>query len=126
MKRVPAVLALALLGLVAAACGPAAPSGPAPSVDANAVHISADQLKFDTTTLTAPADKPFQIAFDNRETAPHNVVIFKDEARTQKVFGEAPSSGPKLVVYSVPALAAGTYHFVCEVHLDMKGTLTAG
>ncbi len=29
------------------------------------------------------------------------------------------------VTYQVPALAAGTYTFVCEVHPDMKGTITA-
>ena len=26
---------------------------------------------------------------------------------------------------AVPALAAGTYAFICEVHPDMKGTITA-
>jgi plastocyanin len=30
----------------------------------------------------------------------------------------------KQIDYQVPALAAGTYSFVCEVHPDMKGTLT--
>ena len=29
------------------------------------------------------------------------------------------------VTYAVPALAAGTYTFICEVHPDMKGTITA-
>ena len=29
------------------------------------------------------------------------------------------------VTYQVPALAAGTYTFLCEVHPDMKGTITA-
>jgi plastocyanin len=29
------------------------------------------------------------------------------------------------VTYQVPALAAGTYGFICEVHPDMKGTITA-
>ena len=126
MNHFVATLALAGLALVAAACGAAGPSSPPASVDPNAVHISANGLKFDKTALTAPADKPFQIVFDNQENVPHNVAIYKDEARTQKVFGEAPFSGPKVVVYSVPALAAGSYTFVCEVHTDMKGTLTAG
>ena len=31
----------------------------------------------------------------------------------------------KAVTYQVPALAAGAYTFICEVHPDMKGTLTA-
>ena len=29
------------------------------------------------------------------------------------------------MTYAVPALAAGTYPFICEVHPDMKGTITA-
>jgi plastocyanin len=29
------------------------------------------------------------------------------------------------VTYAVPALTAGSYTFICEVHPDMKGTLTA-
>ena len=29
------------------------------------------------------------------------------------------------VTYDVPSLAAGTYNFLCQVHPDMKGTITA-
>lgn len=122
-----AALAVATIALVAAACGssPAAsPSGPPPSVNPNAIQISANGLKFDKAALTAPADTAFQIVFDNKEAAPHNVAIYKDEARSQKVFGEAPFSGPKIVTYNVPATPAGTYVFLCEVHPEMKGTLT--
>ena len=37
----------------------------------------------------------------------------------------APFTGPKKVSYAVPALAAGAYPFVCEVHpTTMTGTLT--
>jgi plastocyanin len=126
VKRVVATLAFAGLALVAAACGAAGPSTPPASVDPNAIQISANGLKFDKTELSAPADKPFQIAFDNKESAPHNVAIYRDEARTQKVIAEAPFSGPKVVTYSVPALAAGSYVFICDIHTDMKGTLTVG
>ncbi len=30
------------------------------------------------------------------------------------------------MTYSVPALAAGSYVFICDIHPDMKGTLTVG
>ena len=118
-------LAFAVLALALAACGGAAASPtPAPSVDPDAVKISANGLKFDKTTLTAPADEQFQIAFENKEGAPHNVAIYKDPNFSQQVFAEAPFAGPRLVTYSVPALSAGSYVFVCDVHRDMKGTLT--
>ncbi len=34
-------------------------------------------------------------------------------------------TGPKVIVYNVPALAAGTYTFSCSVHPSMTGTLTS-
>jgi plastocyanin len=128
MKRLVPALALLVLVLVLAACSgagtTAAPSGPAASADPNAIQISAKDLKFSTAELVAPADKPFTIAFDNQESAPHNVAIYKDSSASQKLFGEEPVGGPKQVNYQVGALAAGSYFFRCDVHTDMKGTLT--
>ena len=34
-------------------------------------------------------------------------------------------NGPEVRDYSVPAIPAGTYQFVCTVHPNMTGTLTA-
>jgi plastocyanin len=113
--------------VVLAACS-AASSGqvPQPSIDPNAVHISANDLAFSTSTLTAPAGKPFQIAFDNQESAPHNVAIYKDSSVAEKVFGSDPFGGPASVVYEVPALEPDTYFFRCDVHPEMSGQLTVG
>jgi plastocyanin len=128
VKHVTAALALAAIVLAAAACssGGAAPasSGPPASVDPNAIQISAKDLKFSTTQLDAPAGKAFSIAFDNQEGAPHNVAIYKDQSASEKVFVQEPFGGPKLVTYQVGPLAAGSYFFRCDVHTDMKGTLT--
>ena len=44
--------------------------------------------------------------------------------RRHKVFEGDIVSGQQ-VTYSVPALAAGSYPFICAVHPDMKGTITA-
>jgi plastocyanin len=128
MKRLVPALALLVLVLVLAACSSGAnaggPSAAAGSVDPNAITVSAKDLKFSTATLSAPADKPFTIAFDNQESAPHNVAIYKDESASQKVFVEEPFGGPKVATYHVGPLAAGSYFFRCDVHTDMKGTLT--
>jgi plastocyanin len=97
-----------------------------PSIDPDAVVIAADDLVFSASTLSAPADEPFQIAFDNQESAPHNVAIYRDDSATEKVFGSDPFSGPAVVTYDVPALAAGTYYFRCDVHPDMAGELSVG
>jgi plastocyanin len=82
------------------------------------------------TTLTAPADTPFTITFDNQDDGiPHNVQIFEgDDTSGTPVFapeGNELVTGPDTVVYEVPALAAGSYTFNCLSHpTTMVGTLT--
>ena len=87
------------------------------------LQLSAQNVQFDTTTLTAPANTPFQIEFSNNDQGiPHNVAI-KDSA-AQDVFNGAIFNGVDKQTYDVPALAAGTYKFVCSVHPTMTGELT--
>jgi plastocyanin len=119
------LVATAIVVLAACSTGSAGRAAQ-PSVGPDALRISATNLVFSTSTLSAPADEPFQIAFDNQESAPHNVAIYRDSSATEKVFGSDPFSGPAVVVYDVPALAAGTYFFRCDVHPEMSGQLIAG
>ena len=127
MKRLLSLTVIGIAIVVLAACSSDASSRAAqPSIDPNALRISAKDLKFSTSSLAAPADEPFQIAFDNQEGAPHNVAIYADSSASKKIFGEDPFGGPAVVVYDVPELAAGSYFFRCDVHPDMSGELTAG
>lgn len=118
---------LLALALLAAGCSTGS-GGQAsvPPADPDALRISAKDNRFSTAALSAPAGEPFQIAFENQESAPHNVAIYRDASAAEKVFGEDPFSGPSSVVYEVPAIEAGTYFFRCDVHPDMNGELTAG
>jgi len=86
------------------------------------VTLTARSITFDTASLTAPAGKPFKLALDNEDTAPHNVA-FKD-ATGKIVFQGEPFTGPKTTVYDVPAIPAGSYTFMCTVHPSMTGTAT--
>ena len=87
--------------------------------------ISAANVTFEQTSLTAPADQPFQIEFDNKDTGvPHNVTIHRDSATGEEVFKGDIFPGPEKRAYAVPALPAGPYAFVCTVHPTMTGTLT--
>jgi plastocyanin len=87
--------------------------------------IEALNIAFTTTDVTVPADQPFQILFRNNDPdIPHNVEI-KDQAGASKFQGEI-FNGVAERTYDVPALAAGGYTFVCTVHPNMTGTLTAG
>ena len=129
MKRFIATLALATVALAAAACAPAnagAPGTPAPTaaVDPNSPVIVAEAMKFSTPNVTAPAGKAFALTFENKESVPHNVSIFTDASASQRLFeGEIFSSGSR--VHQVPALAAGSYFFRCDLHQEMTGTIVA-
>ncbi len=102
--------------------GSAAPSG---NPSGTVVDIAASGIAFSTASLTAPADTPFIIRFDNQDSGiPHDVAI-KDAGGAQ-VFKGDTFPGPAKRDYNVPALKAGTYDFMCTVHPNMTGTLTAG
>ena len=127
MKRLTLTFGLVALAAVLAACSgaSAAPqdaSQPPAGNHGDGVSIVARDLKFVQTDVTVPAGQPFAITFDNQDGAPHNVAI--SDASGQGVFKGDIVSSTK-VTYHVPALAAGSYAFICEVHPDMKGTITA-
>jgi cytochrome c oxidase subunit 2 len=89
------------------------------------LQIAAQNVAFDTAALTAPADTPFKIDFDNRDASiPHNVAIHEGSPTGPEVFKGEVFPGPAKKTYDVPALPAGPYGFICSVHPTMTGTLT--
>jgi plastocyanin len=99
-------------------------SGPAGSANPNLVMISALGVKFEQTTLTAPADTPFQVQFENKDPGtPHNVALHLGDVNGAELFKGEIFNGVATRVYDVPALDAGAYAFVCTVHTTMTGTL---
>lgn len=95
----------------------AVPTGPV-------VRLVADNLRFATTTLTVAPDTPFRLRFVNDEVLPHNVSIYTDASKSRTLFKGFTFNGVRTVNYNVPALAAGSYLFVCDVHpTTMTGTL---
>lgn len=128
MKRLVLGLSLVALAAITAACSggsagsSASPAAPAASAPAGAIVVVARDIKFTTAAITAPAGEAFQIVLDNQEAVPHNIAI-KDASGAVGFKGEIVTSTQ--IVNDVPALTAGTYEFFCEVHPDMKGTLTA-
>ena len=100
-----------------------APSSEAPAGDV--IKEAALNIAFVNKDLSAPADVPFKIEFDNQDAGiPHNIEI-KDQGGATVFKGEI-FSGAAVKTYEIPALAAGTYPFICTVHPNMVGTLTVG
>lgn len=89
------------------------------------VAVAARNSAFDTDRLTAPASRPFTIAFDNQDAGvPHNVSIYPEAGGPPALFEGEIITGPAELAYEVPAQPAGTYSFVCDVHpVQMVGTL---
>lgn len=100
---------------------PSAPGSPPPP--GQALQLSASTaISFEQSQLSAPANAPFTIHFQNKQTGvPHNVWI-KDPSGTD-VFQGPDVKGGQSADYQVAALAAGTYTFYCHIHPNMTGAL---
>jgi len=90
---------------------------------APSIALTAQGIKFDQTTLTAPASG-FTIHFENKDNAiPHDVDIL--DATGKKVADDKDFPGPGVRDYAIAPLPAGTYKFECSIHpTTMFGTLT--
>ena len=82
---------------------------------AETIEIKADNTQFDIDEFEVPADTAFCIAFENLEAVPHNVSILDG---SEHLFTGDILNEPGSIVYEVPALPAGEYTFVCDVHVQ--------
>lgn len=118
-----------LLAIGLAACGGGdtddngGGNGVTASVVGGVVEISADDLAFSAGVIEAPAGEPFIIRFTNEEGTQHNISVYTEEGGETIVLGAVIGEGETDEV-QVPALEAGEYFFVCDVHREeMTGTL---
>jgi len=106
----------------AAASGAPVTESAAPSAPAADVTISAANIAFEQSSVTAPAGKPFTLLFVNKDSSVAHDVYIKNSGGTD-LFEGAILTGPGQTVYNVPSLPAGSYTFVCSVHSNMTGTM---
>ena len=88
-------------------------------------HRRARRSRSRPTSVTAPADAPFVIAL--RQPGRRHPAQRRDQGRGRRRGRSRARSSRASATrdYQVPALAAGTYPFICTVHPNMTGTLTA-
>ena len=113
-------------GRIGRSAGPASAApvaGGSPATTGATLHISAQNIAFDTNHLEAAAGQAFVLEFDNNDAGiPHNVEI--RDGNGVSVFKGQIITGPAKASYPVSALPAGSYMFLCDVHPNMTGTLT--
>jgi plastocyanin len=88
-----------------------------------AVIVTASNLVFDPSSVGATAGVEFVLYFDNRDNVLHNVKLV--DATGEAIVTGDVFMGPGARTSDVPALAAGAYTLLCDVHPDMKSELVA-
>ena len=90
---------------------------------ATTVNIGADNLAFDTSTITVPAGAEVTMVFENQDDGvPHNVAVYDSPLRTEQIFVGEVITGPAETTYAFTAPSEpGTYYFQCDIHPDMNG-----
>jgi plastocyanin len=89
------------------------------------ITLTAQNMAFDTTTLTAPAGSTVVMTFVNKDNnMPHNFALYTNSTATTNIFTGEIITGPKTVTYTftVPS-KPGNYFFRCDIHPElMTGT----
>lgn len=105
--------------------GTPAPAASLPP-DATILDLVAKTITYDVKELTAPAGKAFGIDFKQEDSGVggHNVEI--RDSGGQTLFKGQVLTDPGETTYTIPALKAGTYTYICSIHPipQMTGTLT--
>lgn len=90
----------------------------------DAIEVEAEDIAFDTQTVTAAAGSQVAIQFKNRDALPHNMGFYLGAAGDAIFQGDTISGPDAETLYTFEAPAdPGTYRFQCDVHPDqMSGT----
>lgn len=133
--------ALALIGLVFAACseapsespGSGEAAAPAPTAEASSAAeaepveepdnlVAATQFSFNTDKIEMTAGEKTELPFVNNDPAPHNISIYVSKGGKQLFEGKPAGDGER-VTYQIPPLEKGRYYFMCDMHPPMEGTV---
>ncbi|MGH2579431.1 MAG: cupredoxin domain-containing protein [Actinomycetota bacterium] len=121
---------VAVATLVTACGGGAGPSGSSPTCPAASpevtLNIVGQNIRFDRDQLEVPADTPFKVVFDNKDSGvPHNFALYRKGPPASDLVAKTEiNEGTVVQELNVPGLPAGSYYYRCDVHsIQMTGTL---
>ncbi|WP_238320354.1 cupredoxin domain-containing protein [Methanoculleus bourgensis] len=109
----PSVTATTAAANVTTAATTAAAGGKTATVD-----LTAENIAFDTDTITVPAGAEVTVNFNNKDSGvPHNFAVYTDSSASQSIFKGDTVTGPATTTYTFTAPSEpGTYFFRCDVH----------
>ena len=81
--------------------------------------VTARDFAFSPTNLKAPAGQPITLAFKNEDSGASHSLSVQIEGAAKKT-----CVGPCTTEETLPGQPAGTYEYFCNIHSNMKGTLT--
>ncbi len=80
------------------------------------VNLTAENIAFDTNTITVPAGANVTVDFTNLDNVPHNLAVYTTSAANDPIFvGEIINRGSITYTFTAPE-EPGTYFFRCDVH----------
>ncbi|GLI46614.1 hypothetical protein MBOURGENBZM_14060 [Methanoculleus bourgensis] len=91
--------------------------------NATVVNLTAENIAFDTDTITVPAGANVTVNFNNKDSGiPHNFAVYDSSLRSERIFVGEIITGPATTNYTFTAPSKpGTYYFQCDVHPSMNG-----
>lgn len=119
---------IAFVGFGTATTGKAAAGGGAsqPHNTLTDITVSAQNVAFDTKTITAAAGKKITVHFDNKDSSSvdHNIAFYSDKSAKQTIYKGKVIPGGSTADYSFKTpTKPGSYFFRCDVHpTSMFGT----
>jgi plastocyanin len=111
LRRLAALISVLILALALAACSDDNNSGSGGSSSADKITIE----NFSFQGATVPAGST--VTVENKDSTTHTVAADNGEFDTGNI------SGGDTVTFTAPS-QAGSYKFHCNIHSNMKGTLT--
>ncbi|MEN6517987.1 MAG: PQQ-dependent sugar dehydrogenase [Methanospirillum sp.] len=111
----------------ATATATATATAPGGGTTITALTLTAKNIAFDKSSLSAPAGATVVLAFVNNDAGvPHNFALYTDSSATTTLFKGAIVTGQVTTTYTFTAPSTpGTYFYRCDVHPEtMTGTFT--